>query len=286
MKVFTKPEDSYTAYNGVEIPCIALGTWQTPCDITAQAVRAAVECGYRHIDGAAGYNNEEGVGEGIATCGIPRDQLFVTSKLWNTERGYDKALQAFQKTCRDLRTSYLDLFMLHWPANPIQFPQTWQAINSDTWRALEHLYNEGYVKAIGFSNFMPHHLISLIKNAQVLPHVCQQELHVGLNQKETVRFCREYGMLIEAYSPMGSGSLARNGIILAISDKYHVSPQQLCIRWCLQNDMIPLPKSTHPQRIKENADIFGFEIDATDMRVLDNVPFSGGLNLDPDYVRI
>ena len=176
--------------------------------------------------------------------------------------------------------------MIHWPANRKMYPNDWQKRNLDTWRALEKLYHDGRVRAIGFSNFMPHHLESLLHEAQITPMVCQQELHIGMLRPETVRFCREDGMVIEAYSPMGSGALQRNPILQCIAQRYQVSVAQLCIRWCLQNGFLPLPKSVTPQRIEQNADVFHFEISAEDMRLLNAMPYIGGLNIDPDELDV
>ena len=246
--------DCYTLSNQVHIPCIALGTWQSSPELTADAVQKAVEGGYRHLDCAAVYGNEKDVGRGIAQAGLPRKELFLTSKVWNIDRGYEKTLKAFEASCLDLGTDYLD--------------------------------HDGRVRAIGFSNFMPHHLESLLHEAQITPMVCQQELHIGMLRPETVRFCREYGMVIEAYSPMGSGALQRNPILQCIAQRYQVSVAQLCIRWCLQNGFLPLPKSVTPQRIEQNADVFHFEISAEDMRLLNAMPYIGGLNIDPDELDV
>ena len=164
--------DCYTLSNQVHIPCIALGTWQSSPELTADAVQKAVEGGYRHIDCAAVYGNEKDVGRGIAQAGLPRKELFLTSKVWNTDRGYEKTLKAFEASCLDLGTDYLDLYMIHWPANRKMYPNDWQKRNLDTWRALEKLYHDGRVRAIGFSNFMPHHLESLLHEAQITPMVC------------------------------------------------------------------------------------------------------------------
>ena len=182
--------DTFQLRNKVEIPCIGYGTWKTPDGETASAsVRTAIELGYRHIDTAAAYGNETSVGEGIRESGISREQLFVTSKVWNTERGYEKTLHAFEKTCQDLGTDYLDLYLIHWPASVNQF-ENWEEINISTWKAMMELYKEGRVKAIGVSNFMPHHLKALMET-DIIPMVDQIEFHPGWMQKETVKYCKE-----------------------------------------------------------------------------------------------
>ncbi len=269
--------------NDVTIPCIGYGTWQTPDGETAvRSVEAAIDSGYRHIDAAAAYENEESVGEGIAKSGIERSELFITSKLWNSERGYQKAKAAFDKTLSDLRLDYLDLYLIHWPASPSQFPD-WEEINLETWRAMTELYKEGKVRAIGVSNFTPRHLEALVKT-EVVPMVNQIEYHPGCMQEETVSYCRKYGIQIEAWSPLGTGRVLSHPLLLELGKKYGKSAAQICIRWCLQNQVLPLPKSTTPSRIIENIDIFDFEISGSDRELIDCIGDFGKSGLEPDSI--
>ncbi len=269
--------------NGYMIPEIGYGTWQSPdSEVTVNGVKAAIACGYRHIDTAAAYKNEESVGEGIKESGIARKDLFVTSKVWNTQRGYEKTIVAFEKTLSDLDLDYLDLYLIHWPASKKDY-ENWEEINLETWRAMTDLYKAGKIKAIGVSNFKPHHLEALMKT-EVKPMVNQIEFHPGFMQEETVKYCRDNGILVEAWSPLGTGRMLTNPDLQEIASHYGKSVAQICIRWCIQHDVLPLPKSVTPSRIEENSNVFDFEINAEDMQRIDALENFGGSGLDPDEV--
>lgn len=277
--------DSYTLANSVEIPCVGFGTWQTPDgETTVQSVLAALAAGYRHVDTAAVYGNEKGVGDAIKKSEINREELFITSKLWNSARGYETTLAAFEVTMEKLQLETLDLYLIHWPAAKGD-PADWQKTNLDTWRAFEHLYNTKRIRAIGVSNFLPHHLEPLIKNATVKPMVNQIEFHPGFMQKEVVDFCRSNNILVEAWSPLATGKMLKNATLCAIAAKYGKSVAQLCIRWCLQNDTLPLPKSVTPSRIRENARVFDFAVSDEDMATINAMPYFGGSGLNPDEIN-
>lgn len=274
--------DTFKLSNGVDIPCIGFGTWQTPDgDVAINSVKHAINAGYRHIDTAAIYGNEKSVGRAILESPIKREKLFITTKLWNSERGYDKTLKAFEKSLTSLGMEYLDLYLIHWPAVKANGVK----INAETWKAIEKLYKDGVIKAIGVSNFLAHHLKDLLETAEIVPMVNQIEFHPGYMQTETVEFCKSNNILIEAWSPLGTGKLLSNPELKRIADKYNKSVAQVCIRWCLQNKTLPLPKSVTPARIEENADIFDFIISDTDMKTINKMPFIGGSGLNPDKIN-
>ena len=276
-------KDTIRLANGYQIPCVGLGTWKSPEDeTTITAVISAIENGYRHIDTAAAYKNEVSIGKGIAACGIDRSELFVTSKVWNTDRGYDKTMAAFEKTMDNLQLDYLDLYLIHWPAAKHQF-DNWTEINLSTWKAITELYKAGRIKAIGVSNFLPHHLEALMQT-EVPPMVDQIEFHPGYMQPETLEYCRRHNIIVEAWSPLGAGGLLTNETLTAIAAKYHKTTAQLCIRWCLQNGTVPLPKSINPTRIADNTNVFDFVISEEDMAVINAMPYQGRSISHPDRV--
>ncbi|NRR91223.1 aldo/keto reductase [Winogradskyella undariae] len=275
----------FTLNNGIKIPSLGFGTWKTPDGETAiESIKKAVEIGYKHIDAAAIYANEEGVGAGIKACGIERKDLFITSKLWNAERGYESTLKAFEKTLEDLQLDYLDLYLIHWPAAAHQF-ENWQEINAETWRAMEKLHNEGKIKSLGVSNFMPHHLEPLMKTAKIQPSINQIEYHPGFTQPDCVKFCTDNNIQVEGWSPLGRGEVLDNEMLKNIAEKYNKSVAQVCIRWALQNNVIPLPKSVTPHRIEENFNVFDFEISEADMIAIDAMENIGASGLTPDTVE-
>lgn len=270
--------------NGHIIPDIGFGTFLTPDgEICVDAVREAVAAGYTHIDTAAVYGNEVSVGEGVRQSAKPRAELFITSKVWNTERGYDKTLQACEKTLRDLGTDYLDLYLIHWPANRLQFGNRAEGINLDTWKAMERLHDEGLVRSVGLSNFYPHHMEPILAAANVAPTVDQIEYHPGLLQEDTVALCRKNGILVEAWSPLGRGHLLGDALVQEIASRHGKTPAQVILRWVLQNEVLPLVKSIHAERIRENFGIFDFTLTDSEMALIAGMPGSrfGG---DPDKV--
>lgn len=272
---------TYSLKNGLEIPVVGFGTWKTPDgDDAYNSVSEALKAGYRHIDTAAVYGNEESVGKAIKDSGISREDVFVTSKVWNTERGYDKTIAAYEASLEKLGMDYLDLYLIHWPAIEKQ-NDDWEELNKESWRALMDLYKAGKVKSIGVSNFQKKHMEAL-KDAEILPMVNQIEFHPGWLQEETRELCKELGILVEAYSPNGNGKLLKDDTLLKIAEKYGKSVAQICIRWTLQHGTLPLPKSVTPEYIKENTEVFDFEISDEDMQTIDEMEYLVGVPTDPD----
>ena len=278
--------DGYTLANGVKIPCVGLGTWkgdwnQPDNDVVSHAVQAAIEAGFRHIDTAASYRTEEGVGRGIRESGIPRSEVFVTTKLWNDVRGYQPTIDAFNKSMKNLGLDYLDLYLIHWP-NPVAFRDHWQENNAETWRAFEDLYKAGDIRAIGVSNFRPHHLAELARTATVSPMVNQLPVSPGCILSETIKYSRAHNMAIEGYSPFGTGSALKLPEVEGLSKKYGMTAAQICLRWSIQMGVIPLPKSITPSRILENTGVFDFELSAEDVDILTNLRDGADTPVEPD----
>jgi diketogulonate reductase-like aldo/keto reductase len=276
--------DCYKLANGVEIPCIGFGTGQIPNgEIAVSSVFNAIESGYRHIDTAQLYRNEEGVGLAVKKSGIAREEIFITSKLTNSEHGYEKTMAAFEKTLENLDTDYLDLFLIHWP-NPIDFRDNWEEANAGSWAAFEELYNAKRIRAIGVSNFRPHHIDALLKTATVIPMANQIRLCPGDTQDEVVDYCRSLGMLLMAYSPLGTGAIFEAPQMQELAKKYGKSVAQICIRWSLQRGYLPLPKSVTIERVKENADVFDFELEEADVQRIAEMKGCIGYSDDPDTI--
>ena len=284
MNHFSNINDTFTLHNGITIPCVGYGTYKVAAQEAKASVAAAIQAGYRHIDTAAFYKNEEGVGQAIRESGLSRESFFVTSKVWNTDRGYDKTRAAFDASLKALGMDYLDLYLIHWPANYFQYGKEAKDLNAETWRALEDLYNEGKIRAIGLSNFLPHHIEALMETARIKPMVDQIELHPGWLQRGALRYCGDHSIVAEAWSPMGRGALMDDPRLTEIAGRLGKSVAQLCIRWVLQHGALPLPKSVHPDRIAANTEVFDFVIPDADMETLDGLVNLGGQCARPDDV--
>ena len=272
---YTSLKDTVTLSNGVRIPVIGFGTWQSPSGETAyNAVLSALRCGHRHIDTATAYGNEESVGKAIADylreSGEKRENLFITTKLANPDHGYERARKAIDKSLEALGLDYIDLYLIHWP-NPIAFRSDWKNIDKECWKAMEEAYRAGKIRALGLSNFWPHHIDNILEDAEILPVVDQIKFCPGINQKKVADYARAKNMVLEAYSPMGTGGMFKNETMIELSAKYGRTIAQLCIRYALQSGYVPLPKSVTPERIEENTHVFDFEIAPEDMAVIETV---------------
>lgn len=272
-------QNTVTLHNGKHMPALGLGVFKVEegPDLV-QAVKSAVAHGYRSIDTAAIYGNERGVGEGIREAlqdnQITREELFVTSKVWNADLGYESTLAAYEASLSRLGLDHLDLYLIHWPV---------KGKVTESWRALEYLYREDRVKAIGVSNFQIHHLEELMKAAEIKPMVNQVEFHPRLTQKPLLRFTKEHGIQLEAWSPFMQGELLDNPLLLELAARYGKSPAQIILRWDLQHGVVTIPKSIREHRIIENAAIFDFELSGEDMERIDGLNENLRIGPDPDH---
>ncbi|UNK18979.1 aldo/keto reductase [Paenibacillus sp. N3/727] len=265
--------DGPTLHDGIKMPWLGLGVYKTQeGEEVIQSVKSAIAAGYRSIDTAAIYGNEEGVGQAISECGVPREELFITTKVWNEDQGYESTLKAFETSRKKLGLDMLDLYLVHWPGKDKY---------KETWKALIHLQKEGLVRSIGVSNFHIHHLRDIIEDSGVVPTVNQVELHPLNNQKELLQYARENNIVLEAWSPLMQGHLDQPAIA-KIAEKYGKTPAQVVLRWDLQNGIIVIPKSVKEHRIRENADIFDFELSAEDMSAIDGLNENKRFGPNPD----
>ncbi len=274
MKKITDIQGTFTLHNGVQMPYFGLGVYLSKDgQEVVNAVKWALDTGYRHIDTAAIYKNEEGVGLGIAESKVKREAIFVVSKVWNADQGYDSTLKAFEASLKRLNLDYLDLYLVHWPV---------AGKYKDTWRAMEYLYDQKKVRAIGVSNFMQHHLEDLLTDAKVVPMVNQMEFHPYLVQQSLVDFCTRNGIQYEAWSPMMQGNIFSVPTFIELAKKYNKSVAQIVLRWNLQKGVVTIPKSVNKDRIQANAAIFDFELSTEDMTYLDSLDRGKRFGPDPD----
>ena len=277
--------DTYTLNNGVKVPCIAFGTYKAAEGNSADIIAAAIEEGYRYFDTASFYETEEYLAEAIQKSGLPREDFFIATKLWKEEMGYEETLAAFERSSQKLNTDYIDLYLIHWP-KPTHDYEDWKQLNIDTWKALEKLYKEGKVRAIGVSNFLPHHLDNLFENCEIKPMVDQIEYHPGYTQEATVQYCKQHDILVQAWSPIARGRILQDVTLIELAEKYSVSVAKLALRFCIQNDVLPLPKASSKERMRENMDLFDFEISDEDMKRLNTLPQIGWSGEHPDRARV
>lgn len=276
--------ERYVLNNGVEIPAVAFGTYKAADGKSADVIRAAIGAGYRYFDTASFYGTETYLAEAIRESGIPRREFFIASKLWKDEMGYENVKSAFERTLNNLRTDYLDLYLIHWPL-PEPGYKEWRQLDKETWRAMEELYEAGKIRAIGLSNFLPHHIENILKDCRVRPAVDQIEYHPGYSQEAVVNYCRERGILIQAWSPIGRSRVLDEPLVKELAAKYDVSPAQICLKFAVQRNIIPLPKSSSEDRMRENLDLYSFELEQDDIWRLSTMPQTGWSGEHPDRAR-
>lgn len=272
--MITSIEDCTRLNNGLDMPWLGLGVYLTKDgEEVEQAVRTALELGYRSIDTAAIYDNEAGVGKGMRDSGVAREQVFLTTKVWNDEQRNKRTVAAFEESLARLKTDYVDLYLIHWPV---------EGCYLETWKAMEEIYRSGRAKAIGVSNFMQHHLEDIMRESEIVPAVNQMEFHPTLVQPELLSFCQNQKIQFEAWSPLMQGRISNVSEIVTLANKYNKSPAQITLRWNLQHKVVTIPKSVHANRISENAQIFDFELSETDMKILNALDQGHRLGPDPD----
>lgn len=270
-------DQTYISFSdGNRIPQVGLGVWQTPNNEAAPAVRAALSAGYRHIDTAAVYENEEGVGEGIRSSGVDRGDIFLTTKLWNNDQGFDSALKAFDASLKRLGTDYVDLYLIHWPS-----PH--RGLFVETWKAFIRLKEEGRIRSIGVSNFYPEHLQKIIDETGVVPVINQIELHPDFQQKDARAFHLTHSIATQSWSPLGQGKLLNHPVIGKIAEKHGRSAAQVIIRWHIESGLVVIPKSVTPSRIEENFKVFDFSLDPEDMAEISTLD-SNSTRIGPDPI--
>jgi methylglyoxal/glyoxal reductase len=271
-----KIDETVKLHNEIEMPIFGLGTWALRGQECTQAVSWAINMGYRLIDTATLYGNEREIGNAIENSDIPREELFITSKVWNSDQGYKSSLKAFEKSLKLLKISYLDLYLIHWPIS---------GLRNETWRALEKIYESGRAKAIGVSNFTIRHIDELLSKASITPMVNQVEFSPFLYQKKLLEYCNSKSIQLEAYSPLTRGRRFHDSTLKSTSLKYNKSVPQILIRWGLQHGIVEIPKSGNKQHLKENADVFDFKIDANDMNQIDSLNEDLRIVDDPDQYK-
>ena len=276
--------DCYTLNNGVQIPCIGFGTYKAATGNSADIIATAIKAGYRFFDTASFYETESYLAEAIKRSGLPREEFFITSKVWKTEMGYQETLEAFERTLKNLNTDYLDLYLIHWPRPTLD--KEWKDVCIATWKAMEELYKAGKIRAIGLSNFLPHHLDVILQNCTVKPMVNQLEMNPGYTQEAAVNYSQANDILVQAWSPLGRQRVLQAKLLVELAEKYQVSPARICLRYELQKGINPIPKASAMERMQDNMNVFNFTISEEDMHKLNTLPQIGWSGEHPDFDRI
>ena len=268
--------------NNIEIPMLGYGTYKTAADEEGlQMIKDAIKAGYRHIDTAQGYKNEHLVGQAIRESGIPRNQFFVTTKVWNDNQGYDKTKVSIEESLNKLNIDYIDLLLIHWPI-PQGKNDEWKKLNQETWKAMEEYYDAGLIKAIGVSNFLEHHLNNLLESARIMPMVNQLEIHPYYQQRSTVKFCQDKGIIVESWGPLMRGKAFKDPKLIELAQRNNISVAQLCIRYCLDRNIVTLQKSSKFERMIDNARVFGYHLDEYTMNEIAKLDTDWCYTFHPD----
>lgn len=276
---------SFTLNTGRTVPAIGYGTYKSVGDDSSRIFLEAIRQGYRYLDTASFYENEAEIGRAVRESGVARPELLLASKVWKTEMGYDETMRAAERSLNRLGTDYLDLYLIHWPRPDLENPD-WRTLCRETWRAMERLYGEGVFRAIGISNFLPHHIENIAVSGNVAPAVNQIEFHPGYPQLETVSYCHEHNILPQAWSPLGRTRVLRDPLIETLSENYGKTPAQICLCYALMHGVMPLPKASSADRMRENFDAASFSMEPEDVAVLDGMETTGWSGLHPDRERV
>ena len=275
-------DDTYTLSSGLKIPCMGFGTYNPQSGNNVEIIKTAIDAGYRYFDTASLYETERALGQAVKESGVTRENLFIVSKLWMDEMGYHETKKAFERSLNRLQMDYLDMYLIHWPKRS-EDDIDWKERSMETWGAMEELYAQGKIKGLGLSNFLPHHMEHICNNAKAMPVADQLEVHPGYLQENTCSFCREKQIMVQAWSPLGRSKLLEDPLLVRLGAKYGKSPAQICLRFLVQKEIIPLVKASSTARMRENADIFDFEIDRDDMSLLSCMPQTAWSGEHPDF---
>ncbi|MBQ3398109.1 MAG: aldo/keto reductase [Synergistaceae bacterium] len=267
--------------NGLTIPIMGFGTYKSELE----SIVSALEGGYKYLDTASYYGNERDISMALEQTGVKREEVFIASKIWRSDMGYDSTIKSFSRTLENLRTDYLDVLMIHWPRPNLELRE-WKALDLETWRAMEDLHSKGKIRALGLSNFLPYHSENILAHCRVRPSIAQLEFHAGHTQAFALEYYRREGIQVQAWSPIGRGRVLADELIIELAGKYHVTPAQVCIRFCIQEGVMPLPKASTPERLRENLECLDFEIDDEDISRIENMPPMGWSGEHPDRERV
>ena len=267
--------------NGLTIPIMGFVTYKSELE----SIVSALEGGYKYLDTASYYGNERDISMALEQTGVKREEVFIASKIWRSDMGYDSTIKSFSRTLENLRTDYLDVLMIHWPRPNLELRE-WKALDLETWRAMEDLHSKGKIRALGLSNFLPYHSENILAHCRVRPSIAQLEFHAGHTQAFALEYYRREGIQVQAWSPIGRGRVLADELIIELAGKYHVTPAQVCIRFCIQEGVMPLPKASTPERLRENLECLDFEIDDEDISRIENMPPMGWSGEHPDRERV